>query len=134
MKILTIIAMIISLATQQLGAGYSYGAIGPDYFDCSGFTYYCYKEAADIEIPRTAYEQGYCEEYTKIETIANLEPGDLVFFNTKRDNDLCDHAGIYLGDNEFIHSSSGKGEVVISEIKGTWYEGSFSWGRRVLED
>ena len=96
MKIITIIALIITLATQNLGASYSYGSAGPTYFDCSGLPYYCYMEIADIELPRTAYDQGYCDDYIKIETVEDLEPGDLVFFNTVSDGDLCDHSGIYL--------------------------------------
>ena len=42
MKIVTIIFMIISLAIQNLGANYIYATAGPNTFDCSGFTYYCY--------------------------------------------------------------------------------------------
>ena len=136
MKIATIIFMIISLAIQNLGANYVYATAGPNTFDCSGFTYYCYKEIAGIELPRSAYNQGYCEEYEKIESIEELKPGDLVFFNTVSDGDLSDHAGIYLGEenNKFIHASSGKGEVVISEIHDNYYESRFSWGRRILSD
>ena len=136
MKIATIIFMIISLAIQNLGANYVYATAGPNTFDCSGFTYYCYKEIAGIELPRSAYGQGYCEEYEKIESIEELQPGDLVFFNTVSDDDLSDHTGIYLGEenNKFIHASSGKGEVVISEIHDNYYESRFSWGRRILSD
>lgn len=134
MKIITIIALIITLATQNLGASYSYGCAGPTYFDCSGLPYYCYMEIADIELPRTAYDQGYCDDYIKIETVEDLEPGDLVFFNTVSDGDLCDHSGIYLGDLEFIHASSSKGKVVISKIEDNYYAERFSWGRRILSD
>ena len=134
MKIVTIIALLLSLAMQQLGDPYVYSAMGPDSFDCSGFTKYCYMEAANIEIPRTAYDQGYCDDYLKIETIEELKPGDLVFFNTNSDGDRCDHAGIYIGKGEFIHASSAKKEVIITPFKETYYEGAFSWGRRILEN
>ena len=56
------------------------------------------------------------------------------FFNTVSDGDLCDHSGIYLGDLEFIHASSAKGEVVISKIEDNYYAERFSWGRRILSD
>ena len=134
MKIITIIGMIISLALQSVGSPYVYGATGPEQFDCSGFTYYCYSEGAGIELPRTAYEQGYCDDYLKIETIDELERGDLMFFNTNNDRDLSDHAGIYLGNNKFIHCSSASKGVVISSLKDSWYAGAFSWGRRILEN
>ena len=135
MKIIAILILIVNLAIQNLGAPYSYGCAGPNSFDCSGLPYYCYKEIADIELPRSAYDQGYCEDYLKIETVDELELGDLVFFNTIADNDLCDHSGIYLGDNQFIHSSSGAGEVIISDLdEGGYYAECFSWGRRILSD
>lgn len=110
---------------------YSYSCRGPDYFDCSGFVYYCVNETCENKIERTAKEQGYDERYEKIEDIADLQEGDLLYFNTVRDNDLCDHAAIYLGNNEFIHCSSAKRKVIISQLKGTFYEGCFSWARRV---
>ena len=107
---------------------------GPDSFDCSGFTFYCITELYDLPIKRTAYEQGYDDTFLKVENISDLKIGDLVFFNTVSDKDLCDHAGIYIGNNEFIHSSSANRKVIISNLKGTFYESSFSWGRRLIED
>ena len=112
---------------------YQYGAVGPDSFDCSGFIYYCVKQSCGITIPRTAYEQGYNEEYEKIENIKDLKIGDLLYFNTiKNDKDLSDHAGIYIGNNEFIHCSSAIGKVVISKIENNYYSRRFSWGRRLI--
>ena len=66
--------------------------------------------------------------------MGDLKAGDLVFFNTVSDDaDKCDHVGIYIGSNKFIHASSGKGEVTTSEISnGNYYARTFSWGRRVL--
>ena len=112
---------------------YVYSATGPDSFDCSGFTYYCVDTVYDFTIKRTAYEQGYDESYYKVNSIAQLQIGDLVFFNTKRDKDKCDHAGIYIGNNQFIHASSAGKKITISEIQGTFYEGIFSWGRRLIK-
>ncbi len=59
--------------------------------------------------------------------------GDLVFFNTVSDSDLSDHAGIYISDGNFIHASSGGGEVMIFNLDSGYYNRVFSWGRRVLE-
>ena len=73
--------------------------------------------------------QGYGKG-TKL-TKSQLKRGDLVFFNTISDSDRCDHVGIYLGDNQFIHASSGGGRVMISSLSG-YYERNFSWGRCVL--
>lgn len=118
-------------AVSHLDKKYLYGCIGPNRFDCSGFVYYCVKESYGIELKRTAQEQGYDDIYEKIEKIADLQEGDLVYFNTVRDNDLCDHAGIYLGNNEFIHCSSSAHKVVVSKLCGSYYEKKFSWGRRI---
>ena len=61
-----------------------------------------------------------------------LQPGDLVFFNTIADSDLSDHTGIYIGNGDFIHASSGGGHVMISSMLKGYYYTNFSWGRRVL--
>ena len=131
----SVAARVIALASQQIGIKYVYAAQSPSTgFDCSGLTYYVYKNAAGITLKRTAYTQGYNDSYPKITSVAALQPGDLVFFNTvDSDSDLCDHVGIYIGGGKFIHASSGKGEVTTSEIaNGNYYARTFSWGRRVL--
>ena len=86
-------------------------------------------------LPRTAYTQGYYDFGRKITKVSALKLGDLVFFNTTaNDSDLCDHVGIYVGNNQFIQASSGNGmKVVISTLGGTIYERLFSWGKRVFE-
>lgn len=127
-----IILAVISLANQQLDKPYNYASAGPNSFDCSGLVYYCFLEAAEIELPRTAKEIGYDETYEKIESIDNLEMGDIVCFNTNGgDSDLSDHVGIYLGDHEFIHASSSQGKVIISPLNEGYYNETFSWARRI---
>ena len=122
-------------AKLHLDKPYIYAAAGPDSFDCSGFTYYCIDKTYDIQLLRSAYNQGYDDTYLKIETIEELEEGDLVYFNTnKSDGDLSDHAGIYIGDNQFIHTSSAKGKVIISDLSTGYYNECFSWGRRIVEE
>lgn len=116
---------------NQLGKPYVYGSTGMNSFDCSGFTYYAFKQIG-VTLPRTAYNQGYSSSYTKIESIGNLKRGDLVFFDTVADSDACDHVGIYLGAGYFIHASSGQGRVVVSNLVSGYYNTVFSWGRRIL--
>jgi cell wall-associated NlpC family hydrolase len=123
---------LVNEAMLHLDKPYIYSTTGPDSFDCSGFTYYCVDTSYDFTIKRTAYEQGYDESYYKVNSIAQLQVGDLIFFDTKRDKDKCDHAGIYIGKNKFIHCSSASKTVVISELRGTFYETLFSWGRRLI--
>lgn len=126
---------LIDEAYLHLDKRYVFGAAGPKYFDCSDFTSYCINKTYDIQLFRAAREQGYDNTYLKIETIEELKEGDLVFFNTIRsDKDLCDHAGIYIGENEFIHASSGQRKVVISDLSEGYYHERFSWGRRIVEE
>lgn len=126
---------MVDYAKQYLGRPYVSGGNGPNSFDCSGFTKYVFQNAMGYTLPRTAYTQGYNSFGRKITKVSELKLGDLVFFNTNaNDSDLCDHVGIYVGNNQFIHASSGNGmKVVISTLGGTIYERLFSWGKRVFE-
>lgn len=126
--------LVLDEAILHLGKPYVYATAGPNTFDCSGFTFYCFKEVAEIELLRSAREQGYDDTYEKIENIEDLLPGDLVSFNTNgSDNDACDHSGIYLGRGQFIHCSSEKGKVIVSTLLKGYYNERFSWGRRILK-
>lgn len=115
--------IIIRYSKNFINKKYKYGVQDPYYgFDCSAFTQYVYKQA-DINIPRTALEQ-----YKKSKKIDKneLEPGDLVFFII--DSNAISHVGIFLGNNNFIHSpSSGKNIRVDSLDNPYWkkvYAGS----------
>lgn len=135
MKIITMILMLLTLATQQIDKPYVYATSGPSSYDCSGLVCYCYKETFDIKLPRSAKGLGYCDDYQRIESIEELYKGDVVCFNTNsHDGDLSDHVGIYLGDGEFIHASSSKGKVLISSITEGYYNKVFSWGLRIVEN
>ena len=125
--------LVVQEAFKHINKPYVYATEGPNTFDCTGFTQYCYLTTYNILLNRSAKDQGYDEQYEKIEDISNLIPGDLIYFNTLRDNDLTDHAGIYRGNGEFIHCSSGKGKVIISTLLKGYYHNNFSWGRRVIK-
>ncbi|NLG36793.1 MAG: hypothetical protein GX549_02165 [Clostridiales bacterium] len=125
---------IVEMAQQFLGTPYVYGAESPeDGFDCTGFTQYLYKQFG-ISLARTAQGQGYNTPGARINDVRDLRIGDLVYLNTVPDDeDLSDHAGIYIGNGQFIHASSSMGEVVISDIDSGYYSRVFSWGVRVFE-
>ena len=122
---------VIYVAQSKLGKPYVWGAFGPDKFDCSGFTYYCFKQIG-VELKQSAYTQGYDSGLPMISSLTDLRRGDLVYFNTVNDSDLSDHAGIYLGNGYFIHASSGGGKVMVSNLASGYYNRVFSWGRRVF--
>lgn len=122
---------IIQYAKSLLGKKYVWADEGPNTFDCSGFTWYVYKNIAKISLPRSSKEQGAYGTYINKE---NLQPADLVFFDTvgAKDN-VISHVGIYIGNNQFIHASSGQGKVVISQLDSNYYLKAFVNGRRVLK-
>lgn len=122
---------VIYVAQQQLGKKYVFGSSGTSTFDCSGLTMYCFKQIG-INLAHSAYTQGYGNTYEKISSKSSLRRGDLVFFNTMSDSDSCDHVGIYLGKDHFIHASSGAGKVVVSSLGSGYYSRVYSWGRRIL--
>ena len=61
-----------------------------------------------------------------------LEPGDLIFFNN-RGRGRVSHAGIYLGDDQFIHSSSSRsGGVRVDSLDDSYWSRSYMEAKRVL--
>ncbi|MCC3863260.1 SH3 domain-containing protein [Terrisporobacter petrolearius] len=123
------VSKVISIAKTLLGKSYVWGAQGPSSFDCSGFTYYVLKNATNISLPRVSKDQS---KYGTYVSKSNLKAGDLIFFDTSGPNNgNVSHVGIYLGNNEFIHASSSKGKVVISQMS-SYYNAAFVNARRVL--
>ena len=122
---------VIYVAQQQLGKKYVFGSSGPNTFDCSGLMLYCFKQIG-ISLQHSAQGEGYNDKWPKISSISSLRRGDMVFFDTVSDADLCDHVGIYLGSNYVLHAGSGAGKVIISTLSSGYYNRVFSWGRRVL--
>ena len=105
---------IIKLAKTKLGKKYVWGAVGQgETFDCSGFTSYVFRKNG-INIPRTSINQS---KYGKYVSRHNLKKGDLVFFDTSKEHKgYVNHVGIYLGNGKFIHASSAKKKVTISNL------------------
>ena len=119
---------ILSFAKEQLGVGYRYGGMSPSGFDCSGFICYVYDKGIGKKLPRTARAQS---TYGDILHKEELKAGDLLFFDTSNRGHI-NHSGIYLGEGDFIHASSGKVySVTISNINKGFYKRAFRWGGRV---
>lgn len=74
-------------------------------FDCSGFVGYLFREEAGIKLPRSTREMINLD--APLVSRTELEPGDIVFFNN-RGRGRVSHAGIYIDDDQFIHSSSSR--------------------------
>ena len=95
-------ARVVHVAFGQLGKPYRSGASGPDAFDCSGLTQYCYEVGGGIDIPHSSSAQNRCGVSIKEQ---ELEPGDIVAFHG------WGHVGIYIGDGQYIHAPQ-TGELV----------------------
>lgn len=116
-------------AFKLLGIKYVWGAIGPDKFDCSGFVIYVIEKSLNIKLPRVSSDiAAYKKDKIGMD---KLQRGDLVFFDTLKKGRVS-HVGIYIGDNKFIHASSGSKskKVVISELDA-YYKNTFKWAIRL---
>ena len=121
---------VLNLAAKQLGKPYVWGAQGPSSFDCSGLTYYVYKNAAGVTLPRVSSDQS---RYGTTVSKSNLKAGDLVFFDTSGSNNgAVSHVGIYVGNGEMIHASSSKEKIVQVSIETSYWNNAYVRAKRVL--
>ncbi|MCG2593715.1 C40 family peptidase [Ramlibacter sp. XY19] len=111
-----------------LGVPYRRGGSNADGFDCSGFVRAMYEQTVGLMLPRRANEQAAATQ--KIER-QDLQPGDLVFFNTMRK--AFSHVGIYVGDNKFIHSPKPGAQVRVEDMGVAYWKTRFDGARRVLD-
>ena len=96
-------------------------------FDCSGFVRAIYEQTVGLVLPRRANEQAAA---TQVIDKRDLQPGDLVFFNTLRR--AFSHVGIYVGDGKFIHSPKPGAQVRVEDMNGSYWQRRFDGARRVL--
>ncbi len=125
-------AAMAESAKQYLGTRYVYGGASPSGFDCSGFTMYMAKQLG-YSLSHSASAQWLSGLGTRIYSISELQPGDLVFFNDPSRNagKACSHAGIYIGGGQHIHASSSGSSVVISDLTSGYYNRYFVGGIRL---
>ncbi|MBE0447023.1 MAG: C40 family peptidase [Actinobacteria bacterium] len=97
-------ARVVDLAMEELGKPYSWGASGPNSFDCSGLTQYVYGKIG-ISLPHSSRAQYGSGQHV---SRGELQPGDLVFFAR---GSTISHVGIYVGGDNFIHAPR-TGDVV----------------------
>lgn len=120
---------IADFAKQYAGkAKYVYGGTSPNTgFDCSGFVYYVYN-ACGHAISRSCSVQA---KSGRAISKANLEAGDLVFFDNTSDGSIG-HVGIYIGDGNFVHAATSKKGVRIDTINSGYYNTYYYSARRIL--
>ncbi len=115
-------------ALSFLGVNYKWGSSSPERgFDCSGLVTHVFQQVAGLVLPRNSQSMSKVGE--KIDKL-DLQPGDLVFFNTRRQPNS--HVGIYIGDERFVHAPSRGGEVEISDMQEGYWKKRFNGARRLL--
>lgn len=114
----------ISAAKSKLGCRYVRGAKGPDKFDCSGFVYWCLKQAGVNQKYLTSSGWRSVSGYTKVSSIGSLRKGDIIVFKG--------HVGIAMGDGTMIDASSGNGKVVHRSCTGDWSYKNFICAWRIF--
>jgi len=118
---------LIVQAMGLVGVTYKYGGNSPESgFDCSGFVSHVFKEASGIILPHNAYQMSLVGQRISSK---ELQPGDLVFFNTLKR--AFSHVGIYIGDNKFIHSPSPGRAVEVVDMKDSYWTKRFQGARRI---
>ena len=120
---------LVKLASRFLGVPYVYGGESPGGFDCSGLVAYVFAKHK-INLPHRAdLQYDYGRSIPKHE----LKPGDLVFFRDWGGGNFIGHVGIYAGNGQFIHASSGATHAVtVSPLWGYGYRERY-WGAKRIE-
>ena len=118
---------VIAYAKQFLGKPYVYGGSGPNVFDCSGFTMFVYSHFG-VNMGHSAVTQAYVGTYVPRSA---LQPGDLIIINNES-NTSIGHVGMYVGGGNFIHASSGSGQIVISPLSNAYYNARYVTARRIF--
>ena len=116
----------VERALDLIGIRYRRGGSSPETgFDCSGFVDHVFKGLGTM-LPRTSGEMSRSGEAIGKD---DLQPGDLVFFNTMRR--AFSHVGIYLGNHQFVHAPASGGVVRIDDLRQKYWGKRYNGARRI---
>ncbi|MEH7388013.1 peptidoglycan-binding protein, partial [Bacillus sp. JJ1521] len=121
-EVLPVDASVISIAMNYIGVPYVWGGTSPNGFDCSGFLQFVYAQKG-VNISRTVpgiWSQGA--------SVSAPSVGDIVFFQTYKPGPS--HAGIYLGNNKFIHADSTDG-ISIGDMTINYWQSRYIGAKRL---
>lgn len=109
---------MVVFALGLLGTGYKFGGRNPEAgLDCSGMVSYIVEQVSGKRLPHNAAQiAGLTRPIERTE----LQPGDLVFFNTSRR--AHSHMGIYMGDGRFIHAPSSRGRIRVERMDNNYFK------------
>lgn len=115
---------ILKTAYAQIGKPYTWGATGPNSFDCSGLTSYAFRVGGNVSLPRVSRAQATVGTTV---SYSNLRAGDLVFFAYGDTSDIT-HVGIYVGNGSYIHAPQPGENVKVSPLS----PGSMVTAKRII--
>ena len=118
---------IAQFAMGFRGVPYRPGGADPAGFDCSGLVQYVFAQYG-ISVPRVVEQQ-----YEVGDTIrpSDIRPGDLIFFNTKKNGDGASHVAIAIGTDSFVHAPNSTGVVRVETLSSTYWGSRYVGARRV---
>lgn len=119
---------VVKIAKKHKGDRYIWGGESPKGFDCSGFTWYCYKKATGLDIGRTVKAQW---KEGKSVGKNDWQAGDIVFFKNTFEKGLS-HTGIFISGDKFIHAENERTGVVISTLDSDYYNKHYAGARRLV--
>lgn len=119
---------IVLSALAYLGVPYRYGGNDPvTGFDCSGLVRQVFHSATAMQLPRSAQEMARLGLPV---AAGELQPGDLVFFNTR--GRAHSHVGIYIGDGSFVHAPARRGQVKVESMDLAYWQRRYNGARRIV--
>lgn len=113
---------VIANAAELMGTPYVWAGTTPQGFDCSGFLQYVYAKEG-VQLPRTVAQM-----WDATSAVSEPTVGDLVFFETYTTGPS--HAGIYLGNNQFVHAGTSTG-VTISNLNYAYWQDRYLGSKRI---
>jgi cell wall-associated NlpC family hydrolase len=119
---------MVLYALGLLGTGYKFGGRNPEAgLDCSGMVSYIVEQVSGQRLPHNAAR---IADMTRPIRLGELQPGDLVFFNTL--NRRHSHMGIYMGEGRFVHAPSSRGQIRVERLDNTYFKPRIDGARRLV--
>ncbi len=118
----------VNTANSAVGVRYVFAGASMSGMDCSGLVVYSYAKAG-ITLPHSSAQQATLGVAV---SKSNLQPGDLVFFDTDGGLNNINHVGIYIGNNNFVSAQSGAGTVKVASLTNSYWASTYMTARRII--